>query len=289
MGIFVSLVLICIAYLLLVYVRRRYVKTMTRAEFAAEVRSFIEQRCPGVRILSDDDFVLKCEIYGAEVGTYLDSSYLQYLEHPRSLGKIIHEFVSTLTQMRLEKPIEWDEARRRIFPMLRPAERSGLSAAYEREQETKEIILYDFKEDLQILLVVEFAGSRRAITNNDLETWAISRDEAFCWAMNNLASKTGPLWESAADEARRTGLFMFATNDGYDATRIVLPDFYERASRALNCDTIAVGIPIRDLLLAVSTRQAKTTERLKKIVGQIVAKSRNPISSELFFFSQQAC
>lgn len=288
MGILVSLVLICIAYLLLVYVRRRYVRRMTRAEFAAEVRSFIEQHCPDVRILSDDDFVLKCEIYGAEVGTYLDSSYLQYLEHPRSLGRIIHEFVSTLMQMRLEKHIDWDEAKRRLYPLLRPEENLRVSAADEQEN-TGNIVLYDFKESLQIQVVVEFGGSRRAITQDDLQTWAISSDDALRWAINNLASKTGPLWESAADEGRRTGVFMFATNDGYDATRIVLPDFYERASRALNCDTIAVAIPIRDLLLAVSTRQAKTTEQLKKIVGQITAKSRNPISSELFFFSQQAC
>jgi uncharacterized protein YtpQ (UPF0354 family) len=288
MKILVVILIVVVIYSFAMLTKYFRTKRLSRPEFAALMCSYIEDKYPEIRSVSESDFVLTCEVYGKEVKTYLDSAYLQYIHYPKLLTKIMDETVATLIQIRLEQDIQWDEAKRHLFPLIKPESCiNNIKAQKQFEEISASHISFDFEKGLRIFVVVDFGRTTRVVTQQDLEKWETSPEQALQWAVNNLASKTGPLWEHTAEEARRTGLFMFANNDGYDASRILLPDFYDRASLALGCETIAVAIPMRNLLVAVSAHQPKTINYLRKTVAKLFAHSNNPISPELFFFPQQ--
>ena len=104
--------------------------------------------------------------------------------------------------------------------------------------------------------------------------------------MKNLAAKTGPLWEAALNKARKSGIFMFAALDGYDASRILLPDLYDRAGRALNSEKIVVVIPSRDLLMALPYKDQETDRKLKQETDKQYTQASHPVSPNIFMLTE---
>ena len=121
-------------------------------------------------------------------------------------------------------------------------------------------------EHLAIGLVYDLPESMRTIVAADLENWGVTFYEAIEAACTNLRQKEDPVFVSPHD-----GVYLSATGDNYDASRLILTDMMhqfevrgDRIAMVLNRDTLAItgsecmaGLKI----IAARARQALTEPR----------------------------
>ena len=285
MGLSLYLVIAVAGLLVLYALNRMLFRPVSPEQFKAAFRSRIEKKHPEWKIESELDFGFKCTAHGNELHFMLGNCYAMYLRHRASLGAIIDAYLRNMMQMQLFEDVGWDEAKYRVFPSLRSRDYLAVvEQVHEAVEAMDSAVVFDYKGDLVTILVLDFEEMMRCLSGDDLELWQVSRDEVMQCALKNLASKTAPLWPAACKDARKSGLFQFATCDGYDASRILLPDFCQRVSEALGTDRIAVAVPIRDALLAVSAEYVKPTLQLKQMAQEIYASGDHLVSPDLFFF-----
>lgn len=267
-------------------IRRLLSRRMTRLEFQEVVRSWIERDYPGVSVKGVADFALLCDLCDGEVCVMLDTAFLQYLHKPRHLEDIVDDYVSSMAKSRLDQPVAWKDAKRRLLPLLQlEGTARRVDAARDDAESADEVVTFDFEYGLETVLLLDLEYASRPITPRDLKQWRISAQDALECAKTNLAVKTGPLWEPATDFARRNGFFRFHTMDGYDTARILLADLPDRVGRALGCERLAVTIPARGILLATPADSEESVAELRTTSALIYRKSIEPLSLEVFFLT----
>lgn len=91
--------------------------------------------------------------------------------------------------------------------------------------------------------------------------WGVSLEELHEQALANLTARSRELQGYASpDEEGRPSLVVFQTLDGYDASRVLLPELHRRLSEHLGSPFVA-AIPNRDVLLCFRDDPA-TVQRL---------------------------
>jgi len=157
---------------------------------------------------------------------------------------------------------DWGAARGRVFPLLRPAGIEGTPVA-----EARTVSLADSLANTQPLVdpgpggltvVYGLAAEGFAVLVNaeHLLSWGIEGPELRDAAMANLAAWSADAeWSDESTDERR--LLSSSVGDGYDASRILLPEVRARIAE-LAADApgtrILVGLPERDLLVAGALR-----------------------------------
>ena len=263
-------------------------KPLKPEQFMEAVRLRIASKYPSVKITSELDYGFECEVDGSNISLFLDSAYADYLGRPRELTSIIDHLVRAMLLERVDEFVPWAEAKHRIYPSLKP---EGYFDCIRQMQEgdavVDNMITFEWQKGLRIVMVLDFERSMRFVRKEELETWQISPEELREQAMKNLAAKTGPLWEPVLDRARKSKMVRFAAMDGYDASRILLPDLPDRSSRALDSEKIAVVIPIRDLLMAFPYTNDGTDQRLKQETEKQYAQGNHPVSPDIFILTSE--
>ena len=94
------------------------------------------------------------------------------------------------------------------------------------------------------------------VTRKRLQKWKIAIDELHEAAMENLTrGATAIAAHAAQDEQGNMELILFQTMDGYDASRVLLPDLNEKLREHLG-SPFAAAIPNRDILLCFRNDEA---------------------------------
>jgi uncharacterized protein YtpQ (UPF0354 family) len=164
---------------------------------------------------------------------------------------------STAGPVSLSAEQDWQAAAGILFPVIRPAGTVGLHlSTIENPADVAgnvDPILDDGPVDLAVAYTMD-AGGFGIIANGDhLAAWGVSaatlRDAAF----RNLDgwSATAP-WSEDAEEQRR--VISSDTGDGWDVSRILLPDVTAYLEKELGGEgrRVLVGLPARHLLVAGS-------------------------------------
>ncbi len=153
----------------------------------------------------------------------------------------------------------WEAAAPLMFPVLRPAGTHGLrldaidtptSAAGNVDP-----LLDAGPADLLVAYVMAVGGFDVLANGDHLSAWGVTGATIREAALRNLAawSATAPWSEDAAHQRR---VISSDTGDGWDASRILLPDAAAHLARELGQDgaRVLVGLPARHLLVAASLR-----------------------------------
>ncbi len=74
-------------------------------------------------------------------------------------------------------------------------------------------------EEIGIGLMLDDAEMMRGVDHEQLAAWGVAEDEAMRVALDNLRARTDPQFEQ-----QQAGLWVSGWRDGYDASRILLPD-----------------------------------------------------------------
>lgn len=179
---------------------------------------------------------------------------LRCAEIPARSGEIIRlaaEDIITALQQHATEMTNWHE---KLVPLL-----------YHSVQPLPAEVLRDsFVDELQIVYVLNFPENFRYITDNDLLIFEICRDELRELAIDNLERSCNRLEidtpgpDSEGDER----MLRFTTGDGLDATRLLIPSFFQRFSPRFDDTNLLVTIPTRDTLVIFSERDAPLAKML---------------------------
>lgn len=241
--------------------------TGPRVRFRERVLDVLKRHIPGVRIgrLSGLEFWL---MNGTRV--HLGNLFTACAKVPEAAGEAIEGFVEAVTQMCREngEVPGFEDACGRLFPVLktrafmsRPL-RGGrpLSSGLAWEEFLgllSETHISPYRStgncDLAVCFVLEGEGCFRFVRNEDVEKWCVPVKVVRNHALDNLADATAFMEHDFA-QTRYGRAVIVNANDGYDASRILLPGLGD-AFRAHLGEDFFVAVPCRDLLVAFENRE----------------------------------
>lgn len=149
----------------------------------------------------------------------------------------------------------WEAAAPILYPVLRPAGTPGLRLATITTPSSAagnvDPLLDDGPVGLEIAYALAAAGFDVLANGDHLAAWSVSPETLREAAFRNLeAWAAGACWSS--DVAGRRHVISSDTGDGWDASRILLPDAIAHLEGELGGpgDRVLVGLPARHLLVA---------------------------------------
>ena len=170
----------------------------------------------------------------------------------------------------------FEEVRSMLYPVVRAA---GYGADTKVPVLRRELVA----GDLDVLAVVDTGRTLRFVSSDDVGRWeGVSEDDVFFYARENLAALSQDLQlQALADEEGNPRAVIIATHDSYDASRLVLPELYNKLSEVLGPNLLA-GVPNRDFMIVLN---ADDTELVENVSAQVKTDSETrpySISGKLY-------
>lgn len=155
----------------------------------------------------------------------------------------------------------------RLMPLLKP---DAYVALFERYPPVLRLVWRRFSSDLAVTYVIAAADRRTTVTRAMLETWGIDTEALHYRSVDNLRKQTVHLLAELGGPRAR-----YEHIDGYDATRILVPDLIVPAEII---DPL-VGIPEETVLVVApsSDRSVLAAETAKRHMA-----SARPLSPHIF-------
>ncbi|HEY6057671.1 MAG TPA: hypothetical protein VIV06_06530 [Candidatus Limnocylindrales bacterium] len=157
---------------------------------------------------------------------------------------------------------DWPTAAERIFPLLRPAGTAGLATAdvdfatitASIRQAHSQPIVDEGPAGLAVVYAIAASGFDVIVNADHLVSWGVDVAAVQDTAIRNLEAWSARVpWTEESSGARR--LLSSDSGDGWDATRILLPEVRAHlASELGQMGRVLVGLPERHLLLAGALR-----------------------------------
>jgi uncharacterized protein YtpQ (UPF0354 family) len=170
--------------------------------------------------------------------------------------------------------------RTRIYPMLKPVE---LLIAV-REQNIPMLTYQLFLADLIITYVIEEQGKISYINEQHMEHWGTDMTTLHALALDNLRTRTAHVAYTTVGEGEQR-LFIYNSQDGYDATRLLLPEVLD-PWRTILPGHMVIGIPNRDFLVAFSDTNQHTLTNLAHQIQLDKEQHTAGLTDQLFTLSQ---
>jgi hypothetical protein len=153
------------------------------------------------------------------------------------------------------KPLELAEASPRLRPQLAPAE----------YLEKNQLAHRTFGDGLVVAFVLDSASNYSYVTEDDLARWKVDVAEVERRALANLAAASRDIPVQATEPPDL--MLAVEVGDGYDATRLLLPDFRRFAAAKLG-ESFYAAIPNRDVLVMWSKASSPEFQaRLRAHIG----------------------
>ncbi|HET7030322.1 MAG TPA: hypothetical protein VFI34_07410 [Candidatus Limnocylindrales bacterium] len=157
---------------------------------------------------------------------------------------------------------DWAAASAILFPLLRPAGTQGLEVASidaaalaaDSSRSHSQPLVDEGPAGLAVVYAMPGSGFDVIVNGDHLLSWGVAATSVQDAAMRNLAAwSTGAAWTDEVSGERR--LISSDTGDGWDASRILLPEVRQRLASELGGDSrILIGLPERHLLVAGALR-----------------------------------
>jgi uncharacterized protein YtpQ (UPF0354 family) len=244
-------------------------------QFRARVLEIITREYPQVTAAHGAQWALELKDAGGEtIGTVgLENLYRDCLLQPESAGAIIREYLEQLLASMAEVGgyDELDTVRQRLLPMLKAAdwvnELPGIAAA-------------EFAPGLITCFAIDSPSRVAYVTEEMLQKWDLPLERVQGIAQDNLARKQTEFMSLRGEDGRPVAL-VISTQDGYDATRLVIPGVREAFAEELG-DEFLVGIPNRDFLIAFSERDPETAAGIIRQVKHDFQRMNHPITGTIY-------
>lgn len=246
--------------------------------FADRVLGLARARFPLLECRCLDEFRLQL----GESQVNLFNFYRSYVNDPQRFEEIVLPALTTVVQVQewgteqTEPPLE--SVRNRILPMLYPE-------AIWRES-FPNFIASPWIGGLMILYVVDETQSYWYIRDDLLKKWELDRDTLHEIAIENLDAyfEENEMPFTLAGEEDGPKLLMPNRPDAYNSARLLSQSFHGKLRECLG-SPLAVGIPSRDFLVAVSLESPETIEQVRRKVASDYARMDHPLTRRLLLVS----
>ncbi len=234
---------------------------------------------PDVEVIGVDDLTLHLRVGGREASTDLQSFYALYRSAPEQLPAVWQALAEVLSEQYADRT-EDDPGvlLQRVLPMLKPI--SLLNEV--RTQDLPLLVYRPLVGELMVTYVID-EGQRVAYLNEQhLQRWGVSETTLWAHAITNLRRK--PWQPEPGMIGKGAGaLLIFSGRDGYDATRLLLPElFADFAARIPGMMVLAV--PTRDFLIAFSDADRRIFMQVRTQVETDAHAQEHPLTGQLFTY-----
>lgn len=172
-----------------------------------------------------------------------------------------------------DMPLEF--ARPRIMPRIQP---ETIFDHLSREM----VAHTPFVNNTVVVYVIDLPQMTVSITTEQVMRWGIDVDDVELIARENLDGYA-PELEFQVIESKEGGrAVILAEQDGYDAARVLMSDFYSRLAPEMGGD-FYVATPARDMLIAMSRGPRPFVDRLLDRVRDDHRRMPYAITSDLFY------
>jgi hypothetical protein len=246
--------------------------------FADRVVRIARDRFPSLECRRSDEFRVQL----GESNINLFNFYRSYVQDPDRFEEIILPALATVAQVQ-----EWGTAhseptleavRDRILPMLYPED------VWRRS--FPNFVGETWVGELMILYVVDEQHAYWYIRDDMLDRWGVTRDELHDIALANLDAyfdRLGMNYIMAGDD-EGPRLLMPKRPDAYNSSRILSRRFCALLRGELGPE-LAIGIPSRDFLVAVSIETQETIDQIRRKVLDDYSRMDHPLSPHLLLIS----
>lgn len=170
--------------------------------------------------------------------------------------------------------LPWDQVHQLILPQLKLQQQIDLIGQTMDKLEEDPLVQKNYIGELRILWVIDQPRGFVYITSKTLASYQKQIGDLEAIALENLRNLSGTihgLKEIPMNNGSNS--YIWETNDGYDAARILLKEVIDVLHTKLG-ETYYVGIPHRDVLLAVSEEYL---DKLKEFILEHYNASSHPI------------
>jgi uncharacterized protein YtpQ (UPF0354 family) len=228
-----------------------------------------------------DDGHRTLHVRGRPIRIKLETIYPHYRQGPVRLDALITTLIRSAQQGQPSRQsTSFNTLRKRIYPMLKPVE---LLIAV-REQNLPMLTYQLFLSDLIITYVIDEQGSVSYINEQHMKNWNIDMTALHTVALDNLRSRTAQTPYTTVGEGVQR-LFIYNSQDGYDATRLLLPEVLE-PWRVTLPGHMVIGIPNRDFLVAFSDNNQHTLTNLAHQIQLDKEQHAAGLTDQLFILSE---
>ncbi|MCB9896091.1 MAG: DUF1444 family protein [Planctomycetes bacterium] len=150
----------------------------------------------------------------------------------------------------------FEDIRGMIYPVVR-------AAGYGKDTKVPVLRRELVAGELDLLAVVDTGRTLRFVSRDDIERWeGIDEEDIFFYARENLSALSQDLQlQALADNDGNPRAVIIATHDSYDASRLVLPELYNKLSEVIGPNLLA-GVPNRDFMIVLTADDAELVENV---------------------------
>jgi uncharacterized protein YtpQ (UPF0354 family) len=197
----------------------------------------------------------------------VQASYTEYRKNPGNVDAVLKKLVDDVQarMARGNQGVAFADARAHVFPILKP------KASFSRV--TDDPATTTFPGDLRVAYAVQRADSFTLVSQDDLSRWHKSVEQ-----MNELA-QANLLKETNQEQPLRCEMKLcgWASGDGYDATRFIVPQL--RAQIVKKIGPAVYAVPRESVYVALPLKYAS---RIRDKVERDFVTGTNPVSRDLF-------
>jgi hypothetical protein len=260
-------------------------RALSQLQFSELVRDRVVDEVPGILISRFDERGFDYAVgTGERSRLVVGEEYTYYTRHPESLDALVDRLVSLVgTRSRNDQPRgEPGQVQQSIMPVIKP--RSFLAEA-EARAPGQQLLYGEHTTGLLVFFVLDQPTAVSFLAAGTLQGLGLTTRQLEQLAMDNLARLTV---EERFDleETAYGPVVVSDTADGYDAAMLLSPVLLLTLGRRLDCSSLVVAIPRRDLLIAVPADDPA-------LRGQVSARARAEyhagpygISPDLFVVDQ---
>ena len=206
---------------------------------------------------------------------YLDNIYRQVRNLPSAErdDQTVSFIENALTESEKSKDNPgFAEAGDRVRPQIVPADYLG---------QAPDLVHRPFLAGLMVAYAIDEKNRYELLRQPDIDAWQIGQAEIETHAIANLEAASTGLAVQLGTNPQGGAFIAVSTSDGYDAARLLLPQFMRRLRQAMKASLVFVGIPSRDFLVTwtpdFASRRAFATK-----IAQDFRDRPHPLTDALF-------
>ncbi|WP_029214418.1 DUF1444 family protein [Kallotenue papyrolyticum] len=232
-----------------------------------------------VEIVDLGELTLELRVSGRDVAAELHNFYALYRHAPEQLPAIWDALRAAVLELPPDRSEDDPETLlERVMPMLKPL--ALLQAV--RERRLPLLAYRPLVGQLMLAYVIDEGRSVAYINEDHLRTWRVDEALLHRRALANLRRRP---WRPQPGRlgSGAQSLLIFNSGDGYDATRVILPELFSEFAASIP-GRLVLGVPNRDFLIAFSDADPEIVERIRAQIARDQRAQQYPLSDELLTY-----
>lgn len=259
---------------------------MDKEEYKRKVLEYLKEKHPELEPGLREDFSLDLKGPQGPQVLILETPYTLSGNSNFSYWETeLEEFLKKTQSSFSALDLNWEQVKTKVCPQIKAKWQLETFPSPIKESAEKDKVIYtDFIGGLVIGYVIDMPQGFVYLTQKRLADFGVKQEEVSRLAIANLmnlpATIGGP---KLVDHGNGIFSYLWESQDGYDAVRVILPDLYLRLSPRLG-EEFLVGIPERDFFIAAHPSLA---QKLASFILEHYQKSSHPISENLISVTEK--